>query len=1423
MIKDNKFNNDNYFIAQLLSLQAIGQSYSEQTNFVNFDSVDPILNKISSDITLSKVLDSTAILDNIINNINNSSNNIDIQYKSSNSHYAVLKASIQQCLSTLYVDINNSLSENCSVFFEDDDVYNIFNQFFNTTKELTQLKNPEDPEELKKILLTLGYDFVQDSEQEKQYTEEQLEDISKLSIDELAEQHDNLEITDVIQDACDNAQFLYPNINISYKNLAKIMLEGIILKYNRTKGKINNYNDFLEYVDTYFMGISNSDFIKTRRIIIDKDLDHIDPIVEYTIGTYIKAEFPIDQFQECNLRKTCAVRVDEALAGSDTANEHLNDCKNYIKNASKSNNNGFIDIILNGVLQRHSEYIADNIQRQSFADFINKKDLSNKEPISEPEKSNVKVNINDPSTWDINTLINQLGASNVNKIISDNIESILQFFPVGKINNKKYFDVFIDAIRTWVSTVLKDNSNIIQSIKNKEDLIKRISQAIDDLNDTTIINIRNAILNEYYNGKEPKINLIIGKFNNELKKKFNTKINYLEDNTPLYSNLLNYLKSDIYKNQINKAFVDYFKKANNKDKIIYSIDTQKNIRNIHYMYIKFFPSILIDDLYSKDIRTLSYMFSDEELNKVIENNLQDTENLFLPKNDEYYREFTQLLIQNLLSNFATVAKDNGRIKPLYELFGDLRKKYNDLLDGNLNSRANEVRATFFGYNEKNKNELKRKISDPFILNILMQLFPDLDDIDTQSPIAQSLAKYIFITKGNDFIWKNLKSYFQKITSSVFHANYTDIDSVCYNTVFLNAIKVLQIEKSDYYNIQQFRSKIESGQKQDTSLPISNEEDDDTSIDTDISIDTNISTDTDNHIDISNWTLDQLNDKTNNKISDILNLESSFLPEKLLLQFCNIIIKNICVHIKDLNITSQAQLLDVIKQIYNRLATYKAFINIRDKLLLRSNIDIDPFVTNINKQLSDFNLQKITINSDLYNEIIQQINTNLFQHFLKIIGNKYIFNINNELYRQHFPNLFTIKNEVENSNNDSNTNDTVDKIDKTNEKDKSEEKLVIDDKPVIKNNNDDKQIKPGDKIDKKDKDKKEPKKVVVKTNNDKSIVNDDRDKQIIHKTNDEISGKVKIDIDKKQVKPNSRLKELRKNNDELQSYTLDNYTINELEQLIHSYKSSFNIDNEIIKAAVGHIESFNGESYKRIFKPLFEGTFAKQLPTKKFAKELLKKVQLTALITNERHRFAEFLRIFLFNISDKNHKFFIHELTNQKNIFNKQIKDYLLYNTNITDKINQRLYWAFDKYYNAYFDNELDNEVYDMAFDNLAKANSIEDTKGDVHQFKDYSLKNKVLIVNDQAYIFNANKSFEEYLHSLNIQESIYNYAQGYIIKNCVFLDPLVNCSEEEATNILMNDLSKNIKKVYLTINNDDNILTERRLAKLINVRGIYKW
>ena len=499
------------------------------------------------------------------------------------------------------------------------------------------------------------------------------------------------------------------------------------------------------------------------------------------------------------------------------------------------------------------------------------------------------------------------------------------------------------------------------------------------------------------------------------------------------------------------------------------------------------------------------------------------------------------------------------------------------------------------------------------------------------------------------------------------------------------------------------------------------------------------------------------------------------------------------------------------------------MQIRNDILSYNNKTFEPLIYNINIQLKKNNKLPLQENDNLYKNICKYINdTNVFENILNKIS-KDILTLNNSIYKENFPDLFNDGQDKEKDNDKDNDEELSrlryknDNNDINKENDKNSEEDTSKDKKDDKDDENDK-----------DKDKDENKELSrLRYKSDDNDINKENNKNIINEDENNISKDEKDKKDEKGDKNDKKnkgkgkeLSRLRyKNNDkdkndELESYTLDNYTFDQLAKLIKSYKSSFNIDSEIINAAIGHIESFNGESYKRIFDPLFQGEFKKQLPEIKSALSILDKVQLTTLIVNNRNRFAEFCRIFLYNISDNKHKFFLREINNLKSTFIKQLRYYLLHNQTIIKIINKRLYDAFQKYYNAFVNNVFDKNKYNQSFNNLSFANEIKDVKGSVNQFKDCINKAKVLIANDKSYVFNMNKSFEDCLYELNLQDALYNYAQGYIIKNCVFLEPLVNCSEEEAVNILLNDM-QNIKKIYLTINKENDILTERRLAKLI--------
>ena len=1325
---DNQINKNNYFIAK-----AITTLFDDST--IAFE--DFIEQLSSSDININDILKSVSIIESIIQALNNyEANEYEIKFDSDKKQQVkIARESIIQYLNDNVGDIKEIIQQRLHDFITEDDTYTALEQLYN---DMIQASNLDD--------------FPR-----KEYTNEQIQEISNLTIDNLPNYfNSDKELQEVVESATSIPQLLlYENINKSYEKIAKQILKAIVISYINKYARIDDYLDFLKTLKSNIKLLQNDTFVAARRSIIKENQINgsgiqVDPIVEYVIEEYMNSSLPEEGLLNCNLRTTAIDYIDKVLVNA--SDQYLDGCIDYIINHSKSENNNFIDNYLNNIFQANPNIINKNIQKNSFAsinsdkkkqDSIielesendNKEKDNNENDNKKEEKTNIKIDKTNPDTWDIKTFINEITSVIIVKIIDRVVNNDQLYFPTKNANRKDCLEKFKSKIRQDIIQIVRNDSKLFNSIINKEQLIKVINEQVSFLRDSYIINIRQEILQKFNDGIDPKIDTIISLLNKEIKNKLNTETDYLAVSRPLHSKVLKYiLKNQNIINDINRAFIKKFHNTYSKEII--------NSEDIDNIYIKQFPNILIDDLYKKNYSHLISMFSKDNLDKVILSLLEYTDQLFLPKNDTYYVDFTQRLIQYLLSDLATVKKNtpNGEIS---EVFDKLYDRYDQVINnkydgGDINTIANKIRETFFSK--------KTDVIDPLIINIIYKLFPDLNntDFDTQSTLGNSLRKYIFQINRNIFIWKDLKSYIQKITQSVFHNNYNENNLTYLNKVFLSAIDSIQIDKNASYfkTIPLWeKSKEQDKRNQEREKNIKEKEKyiEETDIDKkeiDNNIDIDIDSDTDlleqEKINISEWTFEQLNEYTDNKLQKIADEESSFIPNDLLSAFCIILIKNICTVLTRMNIITKQILQQRITEVVARFFTYNKLIKLRTKFLKQQKYIDDPFINNI--YLNFPKLNKINKNSQLYKDIYQRINENLLLNAINDILNKYVIPADHKIYKEKFPYLFK-----------------EDKKDENNEKEINEKENNLED------------------------DQKE------------NIINNNDKKEKINKQ-------------------------------EQKAYTIDNYTISELEALIHTYNQSFTIDNEIVKAAIGHIESFQGESYKRIFKPLFEGIFKKQLPTKEFAKNLLFKVQLTTLITNERNRFAEFCRIFLYNISNNTHKFLLNDIYSQRSIFTKQLRQYLLYNQNIINKINQRLYQAFEKYYNAYFNNQLNERTYNKSFADLSLANITVDSKGDVHQFKNTNNKEKIMLINNQVYIFNDNKSFIDHLNELNIQDSIYNYANGYIINSCVFLEPLKNCSEEEAVENLINYPLRQIKKVYLTINNDNNILTERRLAKLISKR-----
>lgn len=1367
-----------------------------------------------------------------------------------------------------------------------------------------------------------------------------LTDIYNWGIYELQEYNENIELNDVIQEYISDLNLLLvDDIDQSFSALDSQIISHIFSNYINSNGVFKSYNEFFALLDNKLHNFTNEQLAAIRRnyLIVTESPDLI---IEKILSSYFGEDFPFDkEYAQCNIRTELAERVDEVFAEMgdtivqdcissifDNSNEVNNNfiddvtrsCLSTIQNnaqdfvsfadykqqhltnqdgnkSTKLNADTNADTNTNTGTDTNTDTNADtdiNVEtemntgtnkktniplkndQQSVSEVTPPLDTS--EPEQEPVKSKKQINLSNPDTWDIDTVITQLTPEVIQKQIDTAIKDNQYYLPGKSVMNIDFPGLFITQIQQFICDHIKNNNLLLSTIKDKNNLISIIEKQINMLTQQQIIFIRNVLFTNNYDGIDPKIESIVNKIGNAIKAKINSNVWELSSDTDLYTEIYAYLnnRADVI-SKINDKFFELFNQ-NYKKKLI-------NTENINNIYIKYFPNILFDDLSKKDISNLKNILSTNVINQKIQQAFTHTETLFLPDNSEKAKEnfsylVTKYIVTKLASKLKSEPMDGNRFLKIKAEFQKIRNDEDQL---------NTIRNQLYVF-DPNNYTLTNTI-DPLVKWIIMQLFPTIEPekITVQLGLVKTIHKYIFgKDKKVNVHWSNLAANIDNFTQSVFgnSANNTAVFTKAINSVLkVGKPKVQNNDSSndsanDTSNVtpaqsnQSQQNQSQQNQSQQNQSPL-NVDSDSTSQFTvtpvssnspiaqpnppvqespipDNLIDSNVSLPSEEKADISSpivninrppkvnpnpqsdenesfdskaWTFEDIANYIGEDLNTICSDINSFLPQELLSVFIHAVTGHIIDWIKQHEIISgtkintQRDLLENISFVIKKYYPYSKLIKMRNKILANKNINVanigDPFIDNICEKYSE--LKPVIIRGNkLYNDIRTNITNNdiLTPALNKIIIN-YIAATNTEQYQEAFPDIVQAvqenppvaqdKDKKENADKDKTSNDTDtdndgDDVDVT-KLDDDEEKAS--DNRTFNINN----ISPD--IDGKNKGSgKDDNKSTSNINNGDIDVIDLSDRGRKHKSppppnNPPITG----------------------NPAQSEKYIIDDYTLDNLVKSIHTYNPSFDLTTEIIKAAIGHIESNNGESYLRIFKPLFEGEF-KNKPDDNFAKKLLQRVELNSLIVNDRTRFQAVLKIFLYNISDTKHKYFLTDMYNQTYTFTKQFRNYMLNNKALIAKLNNRLYQAFKKYFDAYINGKLDSQKYYNSFINLNQANNLDDSRGDVHQFKmSNDNQQKIIVVNGEVHITDMSKSYVEYLHELNIIDPIESYAAGIITTDgCVFLQPIKNGTEEQIVTALKSYPERNISKIYLTINNSGNIVTERRLAKRRLMKQIYR-
>lgn len=1222
-------------------------------------------------------------------------------------------------------------------------------------------------------------------------------DINDLSVSELFARFPKFNI--YMRNLFKKVMLMFPSTSIQasiIKDICKSILST--MKQNKQINKNTEAEEFFHNFQKIYYRLPASDIYNFIHNNINKQY--------ISIASYVLYQCPY--FRNNSFKK-------EYNIVQDLANYIQKNIKQQFMNNADSNKTHIIQNILN-VLQNKDDspfkralksVISDPYLRDQFdfhPDFLIKnpfeeeqndstQDHSKKDDSEDniqQEVQNVSadnINVQNASNWSIQELFAYAKSKNIDidNIIQQQYNNINVFLSTKKESNE--LNIFIKKLqRDCCQKLINDKVECT----SPEQLSKEIKNIVTKSKYNNILSLRQQIIqnNTKSDPREDHIPNIIFK---EL------QITDIAYNAPVINALIQYID-----NNSNKFSFEPLLQTKIYDMVA---DTDAGGK-INVIFLRYFPQLFPQQFQA--INTIERLVrltgkSQEKLDQTIQKYCNDIK-LFMP--DDLKAKFERVLLNRLikLNDNKQFRKSGGAIwNDLIEALEKIQNKqgidYNTIL---INCR-NQI----LDINMLQKDPLLRAIMNDFVHN-----FPYDNDIQNEKSPVKLLYNYIFPDQAN-----KRKFTFDNIAANIFNyisINISNPDEINNNELFWNIINTKIFNETNKQQArdatkgkesiktfevhpdtpEKFRRQKISNPEPDTDIDLTNIFDASEKKQKDNIKQENVQKQHDKEIDdiakaqINFLTVEEFNNMLNNNLYDIIqhivkNNIYSFLPKELIHLFINSLSQFISAHLTGKTFASLEELRQSIKEKFNTI-DYTFFMQKRT-LILSPKYNTTNITNPIyNSVLELFNSQPfeygILPNSKLAAELLNYIEKNKWnfkeninKHILPLLLTAY----NNRYLKSYFSQFITHNDPSEKNKEESKQKDKIEQEDPK--------------KDVLNNDEESEQKENQHKEKSKQKDKAKQKNIEDNIN---ILNNDEESKQ-----------------DKKQHKKEQKGR-----------IHIDNWTVQQLINNINCYKfiNKEMIQNEIVKAAIGCIESNKGyeKGYEFIFKPLFEGELKNADDQLRI--QILKRVELHNLILNDINRFKMMCNIFAFNLSDNTHIYLLTDINR-----NNKLIAYIRQELNTPKIINQlqnRLFFIYNKYKQSYNYNN-----YVQSFPSITEAANITDEKGDVRRYKKdtSAVKEKVIIVNNNIYTGNINETYQDILYKLPIDnqfKNLNNCAYGFITtNNCIFLHPLNNYLEEDIIQAV-NKSNLNIKKVYLTINNNKDFVTERRLAKCYKIKRYIK-